>query len=92
MRKTPSQVARSLRALKNAQRLGLLRGVRVLPGRNACDAALAQFGVNYSGNTVPHLPLAQCTRDHCECKYVAVGSDQLRALDATGKSPSKSHH
>jgi hypothetical protein len=92
MRKTPSQVARSLRALKNAQRLGLLRGVRVLPGRDACEAALAQFGVEYSGNTVPHLPLAQCTRDHCECKYVPIGSDQLRRLDATGKSPSKSQH
>ena len=92
MRKAPSQIARSLRALKNAQRLGLLRGVRVLPGRNACEAAVAQFGVEYSGNTVPHLPLAQCTRDHCECRYVPIGSDQLRALDATGKSPSKSHH
>jgi hypothetical protein len=92
MRKTPSQIARALRALKNAQRLGLLRAVRVLPGRDACEAVVAQFGVDYSGNTVPHLPLAQCTRDQCECKYVPIGSDQLRALDAIGKSPSKSQH
>ena len=68
----------------------MLLAVRVLPGRNACEAALAQTGVEYSGNAVPHLPLAQCTGDHCECKYVPIGSDQLRALDVTGKSPSKS--
>jgi hypothetical protein len=92
MRKTPSQIARALRTLKNAQRLGLLRSVRVLPGRDACEATLAQFGVEYSGNTVPDLPLAQCTSDHCDCKYVPIGSDQLRRLDATGKSPSKSQH
>jgi hypothetical protein len=92
MHKSPLQIARALRTLKNAQRLGLLRAVRVLPGRNACEAALAQTDVEYSGNTVPHLPLAQCTRDHCECKYVPVGSDQLRTLDLTGKSPSKSGH
>ena len=92
MRKTPSQIARSLRALKNAHRLGLLRGVRILPGRDACEAALTQFGVEYSGNAVPHLPLAQCTRERCECKYVPIGSDQFRRLDATGKSPSKSPH
>ena len=92
MRKTPSQIARSLRALKNAQRLGLLRAVRVLPGRNACESALAQFGVEYSGNTVPHLPLAQCTRDICECKYGPIGSDKFRRVYVTGKSPSKSQH
>ncbi len=92
MRKTPSQIARSLRALKNAQRLGLLRGVRILPGRNACEAAVAQFGVDYSGNAVPHLPLAECTRDLCECKYVPVGSDQFRRVYATAKSSSKSPH
>ncbi len=92
MRKTPSQIARSLRALKNAHRLGLLRGVRILPGRDACEAALAQFGVEYSGSTVPHLPLAQCTRALCECKYAPIGSDQFRRLYATGKSSSKSPH
>ena len=92
MRKTPSQIARSIRALRNAQRLGLLRAVRILPGRDACEAVLAQFGVEYSGNTVPHLPLVQCTRDRCECKYVPIGSDQLRRLDATKKSSSKLPH
>ena len=92
MRKTPLQVARSIRALKNAQRLGLLRGVRILPGRDACEAVLPQFGVEYSGNTVPHLPLAQCTQDRCDCKYIPIGSDQLRRLDVIGKPSSKAPH
>ena len=65
--------------------------VRVLPGRNACEAAVAQFGVDYSG-TVPHLPFAQCDRAHCECKYVPIGSEQLRRQYSTGKSSSKSPH
>jgi hypothetical protein len=92
MHKTPKQIARSLRAFRNAQRLGLLRGVRILPGRDPCDAVLAQFGVEYLGNTVPHLPLAQCTRDRCECKYVPISSAQLRRLDATQKTSSKPPH
>ena len=92
MHKNPSQIARSLRALRNSQRLGLLRGVRILPGRAACAAALTQFGVEYSGNNVPNLPLAQCTRDRCECEYVPIGSDKLRKLNSTGKSSPKSPH
>ena len=31
MHKNPSQIARALRALRNSQRSGLLRGVRILP-------------------------------------------------------------
>jgi hypothetical protein len=92
MHKTPSQIARALRALRNAHRLGLLRGVRVLPGRDACEAVLAQFGSEYPGNALPDLPLSQCTCDHCECKYVPVGSDKFHRLDATGKSSSKPPH
>ena len=79
MHRSPSQIARALRALRNAHRLGLLRGVRILPGRGACEAVLAQFGREYPANTVPHLPLPQCTRDRCECKYVPIGSKKLRA-------------
>ena len=92
MGKGPSQIARSLRALKNVQKLGLLRAVRVLPGRNACEAAVAQFGVDYSGNTVPHLPFAKCDRSDCECRYVPIGSDQLRRQYSTGESSTKSPH
>ena len=77
MHKTPSQIARSLRALRNAHRLGLLSGVRVLPGRNACEAAKEQFGIDYLGNNLPNLPLAQCTHASCECEYVAVGGGKL---------------
>jgi hypothetical protein len=85
MHRSPSQIARALRALRNAHRLGLLRGVRILPGRDACEAVLAQFGNEYPGNTLPHLPLPQCTRDRCECKYVPIGSKKFRRLRATGK-------
>lgn len=92
MHKYPSQIARALRALKNSQKLGLLRGVRILPGRAACAAALAQFGVEYSGNSVPGLPLAECTHDRCECEYVPIGSDKLRQLNSLGKSSPKSPH
>ena len=92
MHKNPLQIARALRALRNSQRLGLLRGVRILPGREACASVLAQFGVEYSGNSVPYLPLGQCTHDRCECEYVPIGSDKLRQLNSTEKSsPSLSH-
>ncbi len=89
MHKTPSQIARSLRALRNAQRLGLLRGVRILPGREACEAVVAQFGTEYSTKNLPSLPLALCTRDQCDCKYVPVGSDKFRRLNVIEKPPSK---
>jgi hypothetical protein len=80
MHKTPAQIARSLRAFRNAHRLGLLRCVRVVPGPNACETARSQYGVEYLGNVVPRLPLAQCTRDHCECEYKPISSEQFRRL------------
>jgi hypothetical protein len=92
MHKTPSQIARSLHALRNAQRLGLLRGVRILPGRDACEAVVAQFGIDYSDGNAPSLPLAQCTRDHCNCRYILVGSDKFRQLNVTRKPSSKLSH
>ena len=86
MHKTPAQMARSLRALSNASRLGLLRTVRILPGPNACEMVVAQFGIDYLVTDLPRLPLGQCARDHCECKYVPIGSDKLRRQYSTGKS------
>jgi hypothetical protein len=90
MHKTPKQIARSLRAFRNAHRLGLLRSVRISPGPGACEAARSQYSVEYLGNVVPRLPLAQCTRGHCECEYVPMGSEKLlRRLHVTGKPSSK---
>lgn len=86
MHKSPNQIARSLRAFRNAHRLGLLRSVHILFGSDACDAAQSQGGVEYIGNVVPRLPLAGCTRGQCDCKYVASGTDQLHRLDAVQKS------
>jgi hypothetical protein len=87
MHKTPAQIARSLRAFRNAYRLALLQSVRIAPGPNACEAA--RKGTNYRGNAVPRLPLAECTCDHCECKYLPIGSDRLRSLYASEKRQSK---
>ena len=92
MPKSPSQIARSLRALRNADRLGLVRGVRVLPGPNACEAVLKQFASEYPANAAPSLPLPQCTSDHCQCKYVPVGSEKFRRHCTAEKPPLKSLH
>ena len=82
MHKTPKDIARSLRAFRNAHRLGLLRCVRISPGAHACEAARAQDRMEYLGNAVPTLPLAQCTQSPCECDYLPVGSEKLKRLDA----------
>lgn len=81
MHKSPKDIARSLRAFRNAHRLGLLRCVRIVPGNYACEAALAQHETEYSGGAVPRLPFSQCTRVHCECKYVPIGTEKLRRMD-----------
>ena len=90
MPKSPSQIARSLRALHNADRL--VRGVRILPGPNACEAVVKQFASEYPANAMPSLSLPQCTGDRCQCKYVPIGSEKFRRLCATEKPPSKSLH
>ena len=87
MHKSPSQIARSLRAFRSAHRLGLLHGVRILPGPNPCAGVIGQFGNEYPGNTVPRLPLPRCGRNRCECKYVAIGSEKFRRLLTTKPVP-----
>ena len=85
MHKTPSQIARSLRALHKARKLGLLRSVRVAPGRNACETSRLQRDIEYLGDSVPGLPLAGCTSECCECDYRPTGSELLRRLNANQK-------
>ena len=89
MHKSPKEIARSLRAFRNAHRLNLLRCIRIAPGDGACDAARSQVGVEYLGGVVPRLPLAQCTRARCECDYVPVGSKGLDRLNVNKRSPVK---
>jgi hypothetical protein len=89
MHKSPKEIARSLRSFRNAHRLKLLLCVRIAPGHGACDAARSQAGVEYLGDVVPRLPLAQCTRARCRCDYVPVGSRRLDRLNANKKSRSK---
>jgi hypothetical protein len=87
MHKRPSQIARSLRAFRRAHRFGLLRGVRILPGPIPCAGVIGLFGSEYPGNKVPRLPLRRCTRNRCECKYVAIGSEKFRRLPTTKPAP-----
>jgi len=82
MHKTPKEIARSLRAFRNAHGLGLLRCVRILPGEHACDAARVKGGIEYLGTAAPSLPLAQCTQTPCECDYIPFGSEKLERLNA----------
>ena len=89
MHKTPAQIARSLRAFKNAHKIGLLRSVRIEPGRKSCEVTRSQRGTEYVGDTVPRLPLPQCTNGQCECKYVPKGSEKLHQLNIIGKSIQK---
>jgi hypothetical protein len=59
-----------------------------LPGRNACEAVLKQFGGECSVNTVPHLPLPQCTHDRCQCKFVPMGHEKFcREADIATLTP-----
>lgn len=89
MHKNPKEIARSLRAFRNAHRLNLLRCVRITAGHGACDAARSQASIEYLGDAVPPLPLAHCTRTRCECNYEPVGSRRLDQLNANRKSSSK---
>jgi len=89
MHKSPKEIARSLRSFRNAHRLNLLRCVRIVPGDGACDAARSQSAIEYLGNVVPRLPLADCTRALCKCDYEPVGSRRLAELDVNRKSSSR---
>jgi hypothetical protein len=85
MHKNPKEIARALRAFRNAHKLNLLRCVRIVSGDRACDAARSQAGIEYSGDIVPRLPLAQCTRVVCECDYEPSGSRRLDRLNVNKK-------
>ena len=59
-----------------------------MPGRNACEAVLKQFGSECPANTVPHLPLPQRTHDCGQCKYVPIGREKFcREADIATHTP-----
>jgi hypothetical protein len=89
MHKSPKEIARALRLFRRAHGLRLLRCVRIAPSGVACDAARSQAGIEYSGDGVPRLPLAHCTRACCECDYEPVGSERLDQLNVNAKSSAK---
>jgi hypothetical protein len=39
-------------------------------GPQACDAAKARIGVRFLSREAPRLPLADCGRTDCSCRYV----------------------
>jgi len=80
MRAHPPQIARSLRAFRNARKLAQLLYVRIISGAKACDSAKLQIGVEYPDAGITTLSLAHCTSDKCECDYLPVGTRKLHRL------------
>jgi len=79
MHKSPNQIARSLRAFRNAHRRW----------PDACDAARSQDGVEYMGMSF-RVYRSPGVRGQCDCKYVPSGTDHLHRLDAAQKSGTRS--
>ena len=49
---------------------GVIDGVAlVAAGSDACVACLSVTDRSYLPNTLPDLPLEDCTRDSCRCRY-----------------------
>ena len=71
----PGAAERNERALancRNAARLGLLRGVEIVPSEG-CSVSWVQRGSLYPVATVPSLPLAGCGRSPCcACSYAPL--------------------
>lgn len=63
---------RTLNELKESHKLGVLRGVKILPGPG-CAVSEAQRETVYPIDRVPTLPLLGCDRDPCcGCDYAGV--------------------
>ena len=45
------------------------RAVSVYPYSDCCQAAKAVNGKLFLSNDAPHLPLAECTAEKCQCVY-----------------------
>ncbi len=66
------------------------RAVKIAPGLIACDAAQELTDRVFLAGESPHLPLGECGRTDCRCKYIHLddrrsGSDRridLGSLDA----------
>ena len=78
----PKQIARSLRALRNADRLGLVHGVRILPGLNACEAVVKQFA---SGRIVTEAIKLRVTSSPIPASTPAPSKGRRRAVEMLGE-------
>lgn len=48
-------------------------GVAISPSCNACDSARRLWNVRYLSKEAPRLPLADCNRRPCRCRYIHYG-------------------
>jgi hypothetical protein len=65
------------------------RAISVVPGSNACAAAIAVAGKRVLGSAAPRLPLAECTKAaDCKCRYQKFADrrdeEEDRRLFSTG--------
>jgi len=62
-------------------------GVAISPSGNACDSARRLWNVRYLSKEAPRLPLADCNRRPCRCRYIHYGdrrTEDRRATVPTG--------
>jgi len=58
----------------------------------ACDAARKLEGIRYLGPDAPKLPLPDCDREHCECRFQhyddrRTGKDRRSPFGSAGSTP-----
>lgn len=69
------QLEREIKHLQNSNKLGVLKGVEILPGPG-CAIAEAQRDRLYTLENLPALPLPGCDRSPCcACCYSGVSKD-----------------
>jgi hypothetical protein len=75
---------RALESYRNAVKLGVLKGVEILPGPG-CPVSEAQMDVVYTIESVPALPLTGCNRSPCYgcCYSPETGGNGLHSLFRT---------
>ena len=89
MHKSPKQIARSLRAFRNAYRLGWLRSVRILPRPGACEARGHNTALSIWVILFPVCRSLNARSTIVNANMYLQASGKLRRLYATGKPSSK---
>jgi hypothetical protein len=70
--------ARNLRVYQNAYEQGILAGIEVQPGADACER-VRTYTATYGLWNLPTLPLPDCSmQDICACGYRAEFREAMR--------------